>query len=67
LTLSPVFQQLLTPVLKSYCAELGTSELPRLMEALGGQGYMLENQFGRLIADAQVERIWEGYVFSPSV
>ncbi|GAA5866400.1 hypothetical protein JCM8547_000766 [Rhodosporidiobolus lusitaniae] len=52
--------RLTTPVLKSYCAELATSELPRLMEALGGQGYMVENQFPRLIADANVERIWEG-------
>ncbi|GAA5888670.1 hypothetical protein JCM6882_009043 [Rhodosporidiobolus microsporus] len=52
--------RLMTPVLKSYAADLSTTELPRLMEALGGQGYMTENQFGRLIADANVERIWEG-------
>ncbi|GAA6032121.1 hypothetical protein JCM8097_007083 [Rhodosporidiobolus ruineniae] len=52
--------RLLTPVLKSYAADLSTTELPRLMEALGGQGYMSENEFGRLIADANVERIWEG-------
>ncbi|GAA5914986.1 hypothetical protein JCM8208_005023 [Rhodotorula glutinis] len=52
--------RLLTPVVKAFSAELSTSELPRLMEALGGQGYMTENQFGRLIADANVERIWEG-------
>lgn len=76
--------RLLTPVVKAFSAELSTSELPRLMEALGGQGYMTENQFGRsvpsrssrrspqlstdsgcphrLIADANVERIWEGSV-----
>lgn len=41
--------RLLTPVVKAYCAELATSELPRLMEALGGQGYMTENQFGRRV------------------
>ncbi|GAA5933039.1 hypothetical protein JCM3775_005296 [Rhodotorula graminis] len=52
--------RLLTPIVKAFSAELSTSELPRLMEALGGQGYMTENQFGRLIADANVERIWEG-------
>ncbi|GAA5850068.1 hypothetical protein JCM9279_004900 [Rhodotorula babjevae] len=52
--------RLLTPIVKAFSAELSTSELPRLMEALGGQGYMTENQFARLIADANVERIWEG-------
>ncbi|BGP49663.1 hypothetical protein JCM10450v2_005566 [Rhodotorula kratochvilovae] len=52
--------RLMTPVVKAFAAELTTSELPRVMEALGGQGYMVENQFGRLIADANVERIWEG-------
>ncbi|BGP33463.1 hypothetical protein JCM10296v2_005265 [Rhodotorula toruloides] len=52
--------RLLTPVVKAFAAELTTSELPRLMEGLGGQGYMVENQFARLIADANVERIWEG-------
>ncbi|BGP25901.1 acyl-CoA dehydrogenase [Rhodotorula toruloides] len=52
--------RLLTPVVKAFAAELTTSELPRLMEGLGGQGYMIENQFARLIADANVERIWEG-------
>ncbi|GAA5998503.1 uncharacterized protein JCM10292_002742 [Rhodotorula paludigena] len=52
--------RLLTPVVKAFAAELTTSELPRLMEALGGQGYMQENEFGRLIADSNVERIWEG-------
>ncbi|GAA5820625.1 hypothetical protein JCM3770_003557 [Rhodotorula araucariae] len=52
--------RLMTPVVKAFAAELTTSELPRVMEGLGGQGYMVENQFGRLIADANVERIWEG-------
>ncbi|BGP09477.1 hypothetical protein JCM10049v2_005348 [Rhodotorula toruloides] len=52
--------RLLTPVVKAFAADLTTSELPRLMEGLGGQGYMVENQFARLIADANVERIWEG-------
>jgi len=39
--------RLLTPVVKSFCAELSTTELPDLMASLGGQGYMSENQFGR--------------------
>ncbi|GAA6010646.1 hypothetical protein JCM11491_003008 [Sporobolomyces phaffii] len=52
--------RLLTPVVKSFAAELSTTEMPDLMASLGGQGYMVENEFGRLIADANVERIWEG-------
>ncbi|GAA6060682.1 hypothetical protein JCM10212_005064 [Sporobolomyces blumeae] len=52
--------RLLTPVVKTFSAELSTSEMPRVMEAVGGQGYMQENQFGRMIQDANVERIWEG-------
>lgn len=39
--------RLLTPVVKAFAAELTTSELPKLMEGLGGQGYMVENQFAR--------------------
>ncbi|GAA5929976.1 uncharacterized protein JCM15063_004681 [Sporobolomyces koalae] len=52
--------RLLTPVVKSFAAEICTTELPDLMASLGGQGYMVENQFARIIADANVERIWEG-------
>lgn len=39
--------RLLTPVVKSYAAEMSTAELPDLMASLGGQGYMVENQFAR--------------------
>jgi len=39
--------RLLTPVVKSFCAELSTTEMPDLMASLGGQGYISENQFGR--------------------
>ena len=52
--------RLLTPVLKSFAADLCTAELAKCMEGLGGQGYMVENEFGTLIAGANVERIWEG-------
>lgn len=52
--------RLLTPVVKSFAADLATAELLKLMEALGGQGYMTENEMGELLANASVERIWEG-------
>ncbi|SGZ26196.1 BQ5605_C024g09857 [Microbotryum silenes-dioicae] len=52
--------RLLTPVIKTFAADLATSELTKCMEALGGQGYMVENEIGTFIADCNVERIWEG-------
>lgn len=52
--------RLLTPVVKTFCARLSTREILDLMESWGGQGYMLENEFGTLVQDASVERIWEG-------
>lgn len=39
--------RLLTPVVKSFATELSTTEMPDLMASLGGQGYMVENQFAR--------------------
>ncbi|KAK4047391.1 hypothetical protein OIV83_005438 [Microbotryomycetes sp. JL201] len=52
--------RLLTPVVKTFNANLSTSEMLSLMEALGGQGYMEENMLGPALADVAVERIWEG-------
>lgn len=52
--------RLLTPVIKIFSADLCSTELTKCMEALGGQGYMVENELGTLIASANVERIWEG-------
>ncbi|KAL8276877.1 hypothetical protein RQP46_010705 [Phenoliferia psychrophenolica] len=48
--------RLLTPVAKAFNAHMAIREMPCVMEALGGQGYME----GRLIADGTVEKIWEG-------
>ncbi|KAM0786444.1 hypothetical protein ACM66B_001907 [Microbotryomycetes sp. NB124-2] len=52
--------RLLTPVVKTFNANLSTTEMLSLMEALGGQGYMEENMLGPALADVAVERIWEG-------
>ncbi|KAE9393159.1 acyl-CoA dehydrogenase NM domain-like protein [Gymnopus androsaceus JB14] len=41
--------RMFTPIVKAFA-----------MAALGGQGYMEENDIGRLIRDGLVERIWEG-------
>ncbi|PCH40066.1 hypothetical protein WOLCODRAFT_88441 [Wolfiporia cocos MD-104 SS10] len=39
------------------CAAMG-----ECMTALGGAGYMTENDIGRMIQDTMVERIWEGTI-----
>lgn len=39
--------RLLTPVVKSFAADLSSKEIMNCMEALGGQGYMNENEIGR--------------------
>ncbi|KAM0752883.1 acyl-CoA dehydrogenase/oxidase C-terminal [Meredithblackwellia eburnea MCA 4105] len=52
--------RLLTPVAKAFTSFLSVQELPLMMEALGGQGYMVENELGRLLQDTAVEKIWEG-------
>ncbi|KAK4055896.1 hypothetical protein OIO90_003153 [Microbotryomycetes sp. JL221] len=52
--------RLLTPVAKTFAANLSTNEMLKLLESLGGQGYMEENALGPMIADVSVERIWEG-------
>lgn len=56
--------RLLTPVSKAFAALRGTECYVQCIEALGGQGYMLENLLGNVLKDATVERIWEG---TPSV
>jgi alkylation response protein AidB-like acyl-CoA dehydrogenase len=45
--------RLLTPVVKTFCARLAAREMLNLIESWGGQGYMLENEFGTLIQVGQ--------------
>jgi alkylation response protein AidB-like acyl-CoA dehydrogenase len=52
--------RLLVPIVKAFASVSATKGIADCMEALGGQGYMVENQIGRLYQDAMVERIWEG-------
>lgn len=52
--------RLLTPVVKAFNARITTQAFPETMQALGGQGFMEENEIGRLIQDSMVENIWEG-------
>ncbi|KAK1232055.1 hypothetical protein PQX77_004814 [Marasmius sp. AFHP31] len=54
--------RLLTPLLKGFCSELAATSMEEAMSALGGAGYMEENNIGRLIRDGLVEKIWEGTV-----
>ncbi|KAK7056848.1 hypothetical protein VNI00_002565 [Paramarasmius palmivorus] len=52
--------RLLTPLVKAFAAEKAVAAMEEAMTALGGAGYMEENDIGRLIRDALVEKIWEG-------
>ncbi|KAF7371124.1 Acyl-CoA dehydrogenase NM domain-like protein [Mycena sanguinolenta] len=54
--------RLLTPAVKGFTALKAVTAMEECMAALGGQGYMEETGFGRLIRDAMVEKIWEGTV-----
>ncbi|KAJ7108438.1 acyl-CoA dehydrogenase NM domain-like protein [Mycena crocata] len=54
--------RLLTPTVKAFTAMKAVTAMEECMAALGGQGYIEETGFGRLIRDALVEKIWEGTV-----
>ncbi|KAK7057641.1 acyl-CoA dehydrogenase NM domain-like protein [Favolaschia claudopus] len=54
--------RLLTPTAKGFAALKAVTAMEECMTALGGQGYIEETGFGRLIRDALVEKIWEGTV-----
>lgn len=48
--------RLLTPTVKGFCAQLTSGAMEECMAALGGAGYMEENDIGRNIRDALVEK-----------
>ncbi|KAJ3830780.1 acyl-CoA dehydrogenase/oxidase [Lentinula raphanica] len=52
--------RMFTPIVKGFAAEKAVTAMEEAMTALGGQGYMEENEIGRLIRDSLVEKIWEG-------
>jgi len=52
--------RLMTPVMKAFVTSKAVGGMEECMIALGGQGYMEENDIGRLIRDGLVEEIWEG-------
>ncbi|KAF7371111.1 Acyl-CoA dehydrogenase NM domain-like protein [Mycena sanguinolenta] len=54
--------RLLTPTVKGFTALKAVTAMEECMAALGGQGYIEETGFGRLIRDAMVEKIWEGTI-----
>lgn len=54
--------RLLNPTVKAFAAHHACAGIEECMAALGGQGYMEENDIGRLLRDAMVEKIWEGTI-----
>jgi butyryl-CoA dehydrogenase len=47
-------------VLKASCAEASNRVADRMLQVMGGRGYMRENPIERLYRDVRVDRIWEG-------
>ncbi|KAF5369463.1 hypothetical protein D9758_002733 [Tetrapyrgos nigripes] len=54
--------RIMTPVVKAFAADKACGCMEDAMTALGGAGYMEENDIGRVIRDCLVEKIWEGTV-----
>jgi len=54
--------RLLNPTVKAFAAHHCIPSLVECMSAMGGEGYMEENDIPRLIRDAMVENIWEGTI-----
>jgi hypothetical protein len=52
----------LNPTVKAFAAYHACAGIEECMAALGEQGYMEENDIGRLLRDAMVEKIWEGTI-----
>lgn len=52
--------RLLTPMVKVLGGKLSVAAASECMEAVGGNGYIEESPFPRLLRDAQVLPIWEG-------
>ncbi|KAL1743169.1 hypothetical protein HDZ31DRAFT_83606 [Schizophyllum fasciatum] len=52
--------RIMTPTVKAFATEKAVPAIADAMAALGGNGYMEENDIARLLRDAMVERIWEG-------
>ncbi|KAL1736591.1 hypothetical protein EV714DRAFT_279146 [Schizophyllum commune] len=52
--------RIMTPTVKAFATEKAVPAIADAMSALGGNGYMEENDIPRLLRDAMVERIWEG-------
>ncbi|KAF8577050.1 hypothetical protein K439DRAFT_1622395 [Ramaria rubella] len=59
--------RLLTPSVKAFVSDRAVTAMEDCMACLGGQGYMEENDIGRLIRDCSVDRIWEGTISVPEV
>jgi alkylation response protein AidB-like acyl-CoA dehydrogenase len=54
------WMRILTPLAKGYLGKLAVAAASEAMEVVGGNGYVEEWVFPRLLRDAQVLPIWEG-------
>jgi alkylation response protein AidB-like acyl-CoA dehydrogenase len=62
--------RLLTAVMKAQCSKMAIAGLQECMEALGGVGYLEDEQeynIARLYRDCNVNAIWEGKYTTPQL
>ncbi len=59
-TVSAVWRRLLTPAAKYWTCKRGPTLAAEAMEVLGGNGYVEEDNLGRIYREMPVNSIWEG-------
>jgi len=52
--------QLMTPVLKAYCTDMGFEATNRALQVFGGHGYIAEMGVEQYVRDARISAIYEG-------
>jgi len=54
------FADLLTPLVKTYCAQRGFDVCVQAVQVYGGYGYIKEYPVERMMRDAKITQIYEG-------
>lgn len=60
LTSNPRLATFLTPIVKTFCTELGSRAADLGIQVLGGYGYLAEYDIERIWRDSRVARLYEG-------
>lgn len=57
---NPTLVRFLTPVVKTFCTDIGSDAADLGIQTLGGYGYLAEYEIERIWRDSRVARIYEG-------